>query len=606
MIRKHSSPRSASACSRFRPAQTDTSSDGGAASTQERSDDESTHYHYTYEQPVGSVAAVEAAAEANVARTPADAAALALRRFDVPYRPRVGEILARDSHLYRGQAPASRLRQTRRNYWPLVDNTVSALVNNAAAGANAVKNLLKVNFYNHYDNINAAVQHKKQKIKTILLRAAQDAKVQAWLDQHYPKKPPHPQQQQQQPQRPQAAKLVSHLPPAVVVYTKTKNLPSTTISEDYIHTYDNKYVPPKFLPPGKREKNPYAEMGVTSFKHFENTILKELEEKEERRVEATLHTLFDDQYVVEDTLVGTKPAGADESDWAPLGGGLPGPNAFSLPHPYPISEVHPQQPFPDVRPVCESLNDVGGGSPPLFFLGSPSNSGPQQAESNVKAVSVLPDSKRIRPKRPMFHFQRQNQVSTERPNYPEYFIKQQQHVKKQQQKLLGGRNASHSHKVLNRQKLGHQIHATASTTASPQFYFPINVSDDGFRPIIPSEMPTANINRPVWIKTTVAPTEATTRRARLPTTSTSTTAAPTTTTKSTQIQSAASNPRAAVVPGPKRPATVSVDSALIRKSPKKVRAHATNASNSTSTYKPVQKTNRGSIKFNDGLRNAQP
>lgn len=597
-----------------RPSQTDTNVSSVALKT----DDDSVHHHYNYdaERPLADL---EADAEANIARPSAVTLAVTKRR-DVPYKPRVGEIHVRDSVLYR-QTPKNRLREhkTRRNYWPVVNNAVSALVTKTSANANAVKNLFKVNFYNHFDNINAAVEHKKQKIKSVLIKAAQDAKIQQWLNQHYPKSPPLGIRQPIQ--KPHASKL--NMPPPVIVYTNTKTLPSTTISDDYVHSYDNRYVPPKYLPHGLREKNPYAGMGVTSFKHFENTVLKELEEKEERKVEATLHTIFEEQSDAEESIFDSKPQENDitENGWSPIGNNLPAQTAFRLPHPYPISEVHPQPPYGDIRPVCEHFNDIHG-SPPLFYLGSSSNTAQQQAESNVNTISVLPDSKRIKPKRPVkpvkhvkhvkhvkptkpiFHFQRQNQqISTERPNYPEYFIKQQQQVQKQQQKLLtSARNTSHGHKVLQRQKLGHQIHATASTTSSPLFYFPINGSDDGFRPIIPTDISSYNAQKPIWIRTTIAPTEPTTRKAYLPTSSTSTTEWPKITTKIPQIQTAASNPQASIVSAPKKSTTVSIDSAIIRKNPKKVRANT----NSTTTYKPVQKTYRGSIKFNDGLRNDQP
>lgn len=64
----------------------------------------------------------------------------------------------------------------RRNYWPQIDNAVTSLTSKAAAAGNAVKNLLKVGFFSTFDNVNAAVEHKKHKIASYLIQAAQEHK----------------------------------------------------------------------------------------------------------------------------------------------------------------------------------------------------------------------------------------------------------------------------------------------------------------------------------------------------------------------------------------------------------------------------------------------
>lgn len=81
------------------------------------------HQHYYIEKP-------SSAAMASVAKA---TTGIIQRRKDYTYKPRVGEILVKDSVLYNSDAPLNSqqhheqhtMAATRRNYWPLVDNTVS-------------------------------------------------------------------------------------------------------------------------------------------------------------------------------------------------------------------------------------------------------------------------------------------------------------------------------------------------------------------------------------------------------------------------------------------------------------------------------------------------
>lgn len=552
---------------------------------------------------------------------------LAQKRLDRPYRPRAGEILVKDSTYYQQSiAPQDRQWLHRRNYWPLIDNTVTSLAAKAVAGANDVKNLLKVNLLNHFDNVNAAVAHKKQKLKTILLTAAQDAAnhhrpllrgKHPWLGKH--------------PLLPQKQRLVQNIKPPVVVHSKVKALPSTTISDGYMHTYDNNYVPPPYVTKGRHEKNPYAAMGVTSYKHFEDTILKELEEKEERKVEATIHTLFDDKFILQETLLGTKPApeedDADHDEWTPLnssgGNIIPQQSTlFASGKPYPISELQGSvvRPFHDIRPVCEQQNDIIV-SPTLFHPSGASSYHEQQAASNENSIKILPHesmktkSRYAASNKVNQHSKQQNQTgsalkhgptsTTERPNYPAYFLKQQQQVKKNQQKLMHShRSISHGNKVLQRQKFGHQIHATAPTTASSLLFYPFNSTDDGFRPIIPSDIASMRNIKP-------SRNTATDTTLIVDAVTTATTSYPikkATTTARTTIQAQPSNVRVSIVAAPAKPtvtttaAPKSIDTSTIRKTNTKkftpsVKQSST-ARNTTAAYKATQKTSRGSVKFN--------
>lgn len=91
-------------------------------------DGEHLHYHYDYNLPIQSASTIEAAAEAGLLRPSANAANFPVKRHDLNSRPRIGEVLVRDSPLYRQQTPAASLLNLRRNYWPLIDNTVSDCV----------------------------------------------------------------------------------------------------------------------------------------------------------------------------------------------------------------------------------------------------------------------------------------------------------------------------------------------------------------------------------------------------------------------------------------------------------------------------------------------
>lgn len=631
------------------------------------------------------------------------------RRADV-YKPRVGEILVKDSILYNGKTPdISRTTYTlplRRSMWPLLDNTVTTLASKGAAAANAVKNLLKVGFLNTVDNVNAAVEHKRHKIASYLIQAAQEHKIalqQAKEDEKHrqhlkmaaigmsqqtpmtlngnhnhhhshshnhnkPQSLPLQQQPQQQSQQPQhiatvgaqiGAQIGAHigagiqtqlkhplianplakviplkqtiahnvvslvnrlkkrvkkpLGPSMVVYTsKSKPLPSTTISEGYRHTYDNSYIPPKFTP---EERNPYADMGVTSYKHFEDTILKELEEKEERKVEATMHTLFDeaDKYSVSDILESSSPA-VSINEWTPLSSSEDNQiSLLSTDKPLGINSIIESgfdRPFNDVRPVCEQLDELGV-QPTLFVY-------PASAENQYNELADSSnDNLVIHGLNGTAHKNGTNSTGdgiTEKPNYPAYFIKQQQQLKKLQFKLL----RDHQLKNQEMKNKTEQLYGTPSanktrargnyrassatitttltpissavpitTTLDPLYLFqPLNVSDDGFRPMLPSEINKMKLKNRTPVRIRYDP--------------------------SSSIQALASNVQLSVVPAPvsRGPSATSSRKAALaaKKSNKTVdtKASSSKPTNSTTSYaKTTKNMYRGAIKFGDGAHQAR-
>lgn len=640
-----------------------------AEATVERNHMDEPHYHhqhYYIDKPLSASSSAAAAASTNVG--------IMQKRKDLTYKPRVGEILVKDSVLYNGDAPINsqyeqhKMGATRRNYWPMVDNTVTSLASKAAAGANAVKNLLKVGFFHSFDTVNAAVEHKKHKIASYLIQAAQEHKfalqqakeeekhkqqlklaavnlagTAGGVTQQIPltNQLPHPLLPLAKPlhaliplKQKLAQNVVQHLSkhlkkpikkpfiaPPWIVYSKTKTLPTTTVSEGYIHTFDNKYMPPNFDLP--RERNPYADMGVTSYKHFEDTILKELEEKEERKVEATMHTLLDDHpYVVHDSLEGTKPGISQE--WQPFNAQENGLFTSST-KPVAISSFTQStfdRPFNDVRPVCEHLDEIAV-QPTLFVFpaGAESQLNELQAASNENAVKIkLTDA--------LKHNTTSNNTTTEKPNYPAYFIKQQQELRKLQQKLVnatrtksqfGNKTPTPPIRSRGQSPYGRRTQTTTTTTTTttsipitssidtPAYYFSMNGTDDGFRPMMPSEIKAMKIKKPIRIK----PND---------TTIVHTTARP----KSSWIQAQASHVQLSVVAAPdattKRAKSTAAGSRndikssyIHRKAPKKLTkptyvlstSTAGNNSNKTTVPKSNKNTFRGSIKFSDSLHQSQ-
>lgn len=174
---------------------------------------------------------------------------------DGEYSPAAGEILAKDSILY-SLKPETRL--LRRQLWPIMQETMDTLVDSVSAGANLFKNMLVTN--------PNPIATKIRNIKNAYISSATS----------------------NVPYRKKFAKL-----PTMKRVKKMKKYPESvrtkTVSEDYVHTYnDETYTVPTYVVKSG-SKNPYSQMGLKDYKHFEETVLRELEEKEEKKVEASLY-----------------------------------------------------------------------------------------------------------------------------------------------------------------------------------------------------------------------------------------------------------------------------------------------------------------------------
>lgn len=308
---------------------------------------------------------------------------------DGEYRPAAGEILAKDSILY-SQKPETRL--LRRQLWPIMQETMDTLVDSVSAGANLFKNMLVTNpnpiatkirnIKNAYIS-SAAVPHKKFGKFSTMKKA--------------PKMRKYPES----------------------VRTKT-------VSEDYVHTYnDETYTVPTYVVKSG-SKNPYAQMGLKDYKHFEQTVLRELEEKEEKKVEASMASLYKKKpkNIEEELIQGNPPDG-----WKPV---IPSHMNFDDTHPISdkprqIGKLHTNFVASNHKPIHEAVDESGTMSQlHETFIEQPVTNGltksrrrkPNSSRSTTSTTTVTPP-------RPFTR-----KTTKEEPNYPEYFLNNQKEANK--------------------------------------------------------------------------------------------------------------------------------------------------------------------------------
>lgn len=236
-------------------------------------------------------------------------------RNESEYKPAAGEILAKDSILY-SQQPGS--GQLRRQLWPIMEKTLSNIIGGVSVGANILKRFITKPKKEQYQ------LPKIRQIKNVYLSPSSPIFVSSKTQIHN--------------QRP--AKYVSQIKsPSVIIEKK----PVNTIADEYIFTFSDTPI---------NKINPYADMGVTGYKHFEETVLRELEEKEEKKVEATMNTLYNKGLKKTAEFIGKIP----HSDWVPVNTES---TTFSDPpriqKPYPVDVLHTNIVELGIRPVHEEV-----------------------------------------------------------------------------------------------------------------------------------------------------------------------------------------------------------------------------------------------------------
>lgn len=336
---------------------------------------------------------------------------------DGEYKPAAGEILAKDSILY-SQKPETRL--LRRQLWPIMQETMDSLVDSVNAGANLFKNMLAPK--------SNPIATKIRNIKNAYISSATV---------------PH-------------KKLTKHstVKKAKKMKKKPEPLKFKTVSEDYVHTYnDETYTVPTYV---TKSKNPYAQMGLKDYKHFEETVLRELEEKEERKVEATMSSLYKKKTKnVEDDII----HGGHFDGWKPIKQ-----HNVEFSHPQQVGKLHTNIMSSDHRPIHEVVDESRTNSqvhesvieqPITNGAGKPRKRKPNRNRSTMSTTTVSPSESFTRAK--------------EEPNYPEYFLKKQNNKENRNaQDVAQEINYIKRMKFYREQMQGFTTAATlTSTTGSP-------------------------------------------------------------------------------------------------------------------------------------------
>ncbi len=334
---------------------------------------------------------------------------------DGEYKPAAGEILAKDSILY-SQKPETRL--LRRQLWPIMQETMDTLVDSVSAGANLFKNMLATN--------PNPIATKIRNIKNAYISSAM----------------PH--------------KKFIKFPPMKKV-KKVKSFPEShrtkTVSEDYVHTYhDETYTVPTYVTKSS-SKNPYSQMGLKDYKHFEETVLRELEEKEERKVEAAMGVSHKTKTKNTEAEI---IQGNQFDGWRPVQPNHDS-NQMNYQPPKHVGKLHTNFMASNHRPVHESVDDSGTMT--------------QLHESVIEQPATIHEATKPRRRKPNSSRTTTTISPTkqEQPNYPEYFLKKQKEVNKSNQ------NAHEVTQELNylkrmkfyREHMQGQTTLTTSTTNRP-------------------------------------------------------------------------------------------------------------------------------------------
>ncbi|KAJ6642384.1 hypothetical protein Bhyg_07332 [Pseudolycoriella hygida] len=340
---------------------------------------------------------------------------------DGEYKPAVGEILAKDSILY-SQQPETRL--LRRQLWPIMQETMDTLVGSVTAGANLFKNMIVPN--------TNPLATKIRNIKNAYISSA----------------------------RPTMSHSKSVRHPTMKKVRKVKKSPETirtkTVSEDYVHTYnDGAYTVPSYVVKFASQ-NPYSQMGLKNYKHFEETVLRELEEKEEKKIEASMAALFNKKKVKH---IGEEPTeSSPDGDWRPMKS--TGDDSHHSHHiinqPRPVGKLHTNIAASNYKPIHEEVAESQIISQVHETIIQP------ETNSLTKSKKRKPNSNRTTTTPPPKSFTRK--PPKEEPNYPEYFLNKQKDAAKDNRNT---QQISQEINYLKRMKFYREHMEIISTTSRP-------------------------------------------------------------------------------------------------------------------------------------------
>lgn len=186
-----------------------------------------------------------------------------------------GGSIARDSSTIAKPTESTKLVQ---RIWPMMQDTLNNIMRKVTAGANMVKNIL------------VPKKSAKRKPKPII-------------------------------QPPVMLKTVKPIKVMAEPTFETKPLHKPVFLEHDIASSSSHEYKPSYLIQSESKPfdntNPYADMGVKGFKHFQDTVLRKLEEEEERKFEATMHTFhYNNKNKLSNDHIIHK--GYPQDDWKPM------------------------------------------------------------------------------------------------------------------------------------------------------------------------------------------------------------------------------------------------------------------------------------------------
>lgn len=316
------------------------------------------------------------------------------------YRPKVGEILVKDSILY-SQKPAA-VRHLRRQLWPFMESTMDSIAQGVATGAKLLHHMMRPNLIVTGDPVYLRRVPATLHIKNVYMPQALTGLKRP---SRQPKKALLPP-----PTTTTTTVAPFKMPKPTMIVVGEQ--PVNTISENYVLRYKGANSDPTYAIRSHTKPNsPFADMGVTGYRHFEATVLRELEEKEERKVEDLIRLRRPSD--------GGQDSDNETHDWEPMM------SVSSTLKPREESHLHTNTSGQDIKPVYEELQEtkgapVGVNAPKVsrYMARKPHK---PTVVATVAPTTPSPKSTTDKPTTTV-------KTLLDVPNYPDFFIQQNRHL----------------------------------------------------------------------------------------------------------------------------------------------------------------------------------
>lgn len=347
-----------------------------------------------------------------------------------PYRPKIGEILVKDSILY-AQKPAT-VRHLRRQLWPIMEETMDTIAKGVATGAKILHHMMRPNLVVTGDPVyvrrvptKQATMHIKGVYPPMALMMVSKRPAAGALQAAA--KPPPAMAPLKAAPAPKATPSTTTTTAKPFTLPKPSHIvanqrPVNTISEDYVLRYsgdDPGYNMPTIRTHSMKTKSsawPFGDMGVTGYKHFEATVLRELEEKEERRVEASMAT---------DAARPVGGAGAADAEWQPMM------SVSSTLRPHEMSALHTDTAGLEIKPVHEDVQETKTGALvalPVEQLPKPSRYSQRKPHKPTVVATIAPTEATKSAVTTASSELTTRATTLDVPNYPDFFIQEKRHL----------------------------------------------------------------------------------------------------------------------------------------------------------------------------------